>query len=106
MNRYQTRIGRWQGFLLAAVLLLLLPAGRVLAAEAAEPAPPGTVINFSNWQKYQDNMTVGMITLFKGDHFWSFPKNAEMVVGPTIPDRSAQAVYGKHREVRQPDQDS
>jgi hypothetical protein len=43
------------------------------------------VVNFSNWQKYQANLTEGMIAVFKGDHFWSFPKEAEIVVGPTVP---------------------
>jgi hypothetical protein len=82
MNRREAAISWLQGLLLAAVLLLFLPVGN---AGAADTIPPGTVVNFSNWQNYQDNMTVGMVTLFKGDHFWSFPKNAEINVGPTVP---------------------
>lgn len=87
MNRHEAPTSWLQGCLLAAVLLLLLPIGKAAAADADSSGtiPPGTVIDFSNWQKYQDFMTVGMVTLFKGDHFWSFPKNAAMVVGPTLP---------------------
>src|SRR5215470_9129707 len=73
--------------LLAAALVLLLPTAYAGAADnsSSDSVPPGTVVNFSNWQKYQQYMTEGMISLFKGDHFWSFPKNAEFVIGPTIP---------------------
>jgi hypothetical protein len=82
MSGREAPINWLRGFLLAAVLFLVLPIGNV---PAADTIPPGTVVNFSNWQQYKDNLTVGMITLFQGDHFWSFPKNAEIVVGPTVP---------------------
>lgn len=87
MKQHEAPISWLRGCLLAAVLLLPLPTGSVAAADAGSSStiPPGTVINFSNWQKYQDNMTAGMIASFKGDHFWSFPKDAEIVVGPTVP---------------------
>ena len=86
MNAQEAPVRWLRGSLLIAVLLLLLPVGNATAADAgSSDIPPGTVVNYSNWQKYQDNMTVGMVTLFKGDSFWSFPKDAEMAVGPTIP---------------------
>lgn len=66
MNQHEAPVNWLRGFLLAAVLLVLLPVGN---APAADTIPPGTVINFSNWQQYKDNLTVGMITLFPGGSF-------------------------------------
>ena len=87
MNGQEASVRWLWASLLTAVLLLLLPVRDVTAADAgsSDTIPPGTVINFSNWQKYQDYMTVGMVAVFKGDHFWSFPKEAEFLIGPTVP---------------------
>jgi hypothetical protein len=87
MNAQEAPVRWLRGSLLTAVLLLLLPIGNAAAADAgsSDTIPPGTVVNTSNWQKYQANLTEGMIAVFKGDHFWAFPKEAEIVVGPTVP---------------------
>ena len=57
----------------------------VAVSTEADTIPPGTKINLSNWQRYQQFMTEGMKLIFAGDNFWSVPKNAEITVGPTIP---------------------
>jgi Protein of unknown function (DUF1329) len=88
MNRHQTRIGWWQGFLLATILFLLSPVGRALAADS-KPAdsPPATkfTVTMSNWQQYQQYMDDGTKALFRGDHFFQLPPEVQINVGPTIP---------------------
>src|ERR1700760_3948896 len=88
MNRHQTRIGWWQGCLLATILFLLSPVGRALAADS-KPAdsPPATkfTVTMSNWQQYQQYMDDGTKALFRGDHFFQLPPEVQINVGPTIP---------------------
>ncbi|MGH7837327.1 MAG: DUF1329 domain-containing protein, partial [Candidatus Binataceae bacterium] len=60
------------------------PAGEsaVLTAQASAIAP-GTVINSSNWSKYQQYMTDGEIGLWQGKWFWKMPADAQINVGAT-----------------------
>ncbi len=64
----------------------------------ADTIPPGTKINLSNWQRYQQFMTEGTKLIFAGDHFWSVPKNAEITVGPTIPIGGRPKLYIDYTE--------
>jgi hypothetical protein len=41
-----------------------------LAKPAAVPLPVGTEITTENWKPYQDYMTMGMRTVFRGDRFF------------------------------------
>jgi hypothetical protein len=67
-----------------------LDQGDAIAPEAAAPdltaspaIPPGTVINSSNWMKYQDHFSDGEIGLWQGKWFWKMPPDAQITVGPT-----------------------
>ncbi|MGH7905891.1 MAG: DUF1329 domain-containing protein [Candidatus Binataceae bacterium] len=60
-------------------------SGKVKAAEAADSIAPGTKITPANWRQYQRFMSEGMKTVFQGDHFWRFPANGEIAIGPTEP---------------------
>ena len=51
---------------------------------ATVPLPVGTVITQENWKQYKDYMPQYMRTIFQGDHFFKFPADAKIVVGPTI----------------------
>lgn len=84
---------------LSIVLSLGLMAGVARAADkewtdadfqefgkaATEPLPVGTVITQQNWEKYKDYMPEYMRVIFQGDHFFKWPADGRMVVGPTIP---------------------
>jgi Protein of unknown function (DUF1329) len=77
---------RLYGYVLSALFLLLWPVASVRAGGAvSDTIPPGTKVDLSNWQQYQQFMTEGMKSIFAGDHFWSVPKDTEIIVGSTIP---------------------
>ncbi len=71
--------------LLAVIGLLAGGGGLAVAGEAGTPPPPGTKVTQANWQQYQQFMTEGMKAVFKGDHFFKFPSNVEIDIGPTVP---------------------
>ncbi len=54
-----------------------------IASDSSSIAPPGTRINYQNWQRYKQFMSQGMIALFEGSHFWRMPPNVEIEIGPT-----------------------
>ena len=56
-----------------------------LAKPATAPLPAGTEITIQNWQTYQDYMTMGMRTIFRGDRFFKILPGQKVVVGPTVP---------------------
>jgi len=83
------------------VLLLMFTAGASQAQGSGEPTAafqnwvaatahqewaiaPGTRITMSDWQQYQQYMPLGMIELFKGNHYWKMPADVEIDVGPTV----------------------
>ncbi|HTW88757.1 MAG TPA: DUF1329 domain-containing protein [Candidatus Binataceae bacterium] len=68
---------------LCAILILLLAAGIVEAADNSQSIPVGTVITLKNWQQYQQFMPEGMRLLFAGTIFWKLPPDFQMVIGPT-----------------------
>lgn len=45
--------------------------------------PIGTKITLANWQRYQEFMDPGLVTLFQGTSFWHLPQDVEIDVGPT-----------------------
>ncbi len=91
----------WRVFFLM-LFLLAFTAATVRAQEPAEPQTaamqnwvaatahqegaiaPGTRITMRNWQQYQQYMPLGMIELFKGNHYWKMPPDVEIDVGPTV----------------------
>lgn len=71
----------------AAALVLLFAQGSAFCAgeQSSEGIAPGTVVNQSNWQQYQQYMTEGMKAIFRGDRFWHFPQGFQIKVGATKP---------------------
>jgi hypothetical protein len=72
--------------------VVLCVSGQVVHAQSPQNQPPGSTstnskITAANWQDYRQYMSVGMIALFEGNHFWRVPRELEMEVGPAIPIR-------------------
>jgi len=47
------------------------------------PVPTGTVINMQNWQEYKQYIPDGLQYMMAGQTFWKFPKDFQIVIGPT-----------------------
>jgi hypothetical protein len=79
-----------------------------LPAKAATPEQETiaaeTKVTTQNWQQYQQYMPLGMIELFKGEHFWRMPADIEIDVGPTVleplPSGYVEATEEYSRDVR------
>jgi hypothetical protein len=78
-------LGRLIGALLLVGAVALSSGLASAAGEEAATIPPGTKVTQKNWEQYQQFMSEGMKAVFKGDHFWKFPDNIEINIGPTVP---------------------